>query len=215
MPRRLASARLRVNVCGALGVVVGVCGALVVPWQLAMLTGWCVASAAFLIWVWAVVAHCSAAETRELATAEDDSRHSGAVVMILASVISLGGVVVGLAKARAAGGATEVALTVVALLAVVLSWSVVHTVFALRYAHLYYSDPIGGIAFPGDAEPDYLDFAYVAVTVGVAFAVSDTDVSSAPIRRSITRHSLISYLFGAVIVGLTINVLASIFGPHA
>jgi uncharacterized membrane protein len=92
--------------------------------------------------------------------------------------------------------------------------------FTLRYAHQYYIAPIGGIEFPGDpgtshdtgsshdAGPDYRDFAYFAFTVGMSFAVSDTNVTSQLIRRIVLRHALISYLFGTVIVGLTINVLA-------
>ena len=66
-----------------------------------------------------------------------------------------------------------------------------------------------GIAFPGEDQPDYRDFAYYAFTVGMSFAVSDTDVTSREIRRITLRHALVSYLFGTVIVGLTINVLAT------
>ncbi len=92
----------------------------------------------------------------------------------------------------------------------VLSWAVVHTVFTLRYAHEYYAAPSGGIDFKNDAPPDYQDFAYVAFTVGMTFQVSDTDVQKRVIRRTILRHALLSYLFGAVILAVTINVVANL-----
>ena len=86
-----------------------------------------------------------------------------------------------------------------------------HTVFALRYAHEYYTDPVGGIDFKTrDERPDYLDFAYVAFTVGMTFQVSDTDVQARRIRRTVLRHALLSYLFGAVILAVVVNVIAGV-----
>ena len=93
-----------------------------------------------------------------------------------------------------------------------VSWGVVHTVFTLRYAHRYYRDPIGGIDFKSgdDYAPDYGDFAYVAFTVGMTFQVSDTDIQSREIRRSVLSHALLAYLFGAVILAVTVNLIASL-----
>ncbi len=100
-------------------------------------------------------------------------------------------------------------MTAIGGLTVVVSWSVVHTVFALRYAREYYSTPVGGIDFKSDdEEPDYQDFAYVAFTVGMTFQVSDTDVQARPIRRTVIRHALLAYLFGAVILAVAVNVIA-------
>ena len=98
-------------------------------------------------------------------------------------------------------------------LTVVLSWAVVHFVFALRYADEFYTAPIGGIDFKAEPEyaPDYRDFAYVAFTVGMTFQVSDTDIQIRVIRRTVMTHALLSYLFGAVILAVTINVIAALF----
>lgn len=87
-----------------------------------------------------------------------------------------------------------------------------HTVFSLRYAQLFYrgSKDGTGIDFNEDDPPDYRDFAYLAMTIGMTFQVSDTDLGSKAIRRTALRHALISWLFGAVLIGLTINILASI-----
>ncbi len=105
------------------------------------------------------------------------------------------------------------------LVAVICSWALVHTVFGLRYAHTYYGDPdgptgpkshAGGLDFPGDREPDYMDFAYFSFVIGMTFQVSDTDISKRVIRRTITRHALLGYVFGTVIIGVTINVLGGL-----
>ena len=211
---RLYSARFRVNVCAVIGLVAGMIVAPFSPWQLALLIGWIGLTGSLLAWIWVEIASCDAATTQARSTAEDDSRVTAIVVMVTASVISLVGVGFGLAKARHVEFPMEVALTVVAVLSVVLSWSVVHSMFTLRYAHQYYTAPIGGIEFPGDTDtphdtaPDYRDFAYFAFTVGMSFAVSDTNVTTQQVRRIVLRHALVSYLFGTVIVGLTINVLA-------
>ena len=206
---RHSSARRRVNLCASFGLVAGASSAFFLPWQLATLVGWVTLTSTLLAWMWIDIGPCDAADTQARSMMEDSSRVAAVVVMVTASVVSLVGVGFGLAKARHVGSRMEVALTVVSVAAVMLSWCVVHTMFAVHYAHQYYIDPVGGIEFPGREAPDYRDFAYYAFTVGVSFAVSDTNVTSRVIRRITLRHALVSYLFGTVIVGLTINVLAS------
>jgi uncharacterized membrane protein len=96
------------------------------------------------------------------------------------------------------------------VLSVALSWAMVHTVFTLRYARTYYSKSQGGIDFNESDPPTYLDFAYLSLTIGMTFQVSDTNLTSKPIRRIALAHAAFSYLFGAVIVALVINVVASL-----
>lgn len=193
---RLYSARLRVNVCAAIGLVAGLIAAPFSPWQLSLLIGWIGLTSSLLAWIWPEIIGCDAATTQARSTAEDNSRITAVAVMVTASVVSLVGVGFGLAKARHVDFAMEVALTVVAVLAVVLSWCVVHSMFTLRYAHQYYIAPVGGIEFPGDTDtahntaPDYRDFAYFAFTIGMSFAVSDTNVTSQVVRRITLRHAL-------------------------
>ena len=92
----------------------------------------------------------------------------------------------------------------------VLSWLAVQTVFTLRYAHLYYSRRPGGIDFNGDEEPDYRDFAYLALTIGMTYQVSDTNLTTKVMRRTATRQGLLSYVFGTFVVAMTINVVAGL-----
>ena len=91
-----------------------------------------------------------------------------------------------------------------------LSWATVHTIYTLRYARAYFGRPAGGIDFNEKDGPAYLDFAYLSFTIGMTFQVSDTDLSTKAIRRIALGHALISYLFGAIIVALSINVVASL-----
>jgi Protein of unknown function (DUF1345) len=91
-----------------------------------------------------------------------------------------------------------------------LSWLVVHTVFRLRYALLYYTAHAGEIEFNQHSPPRYSDFAYLAFTLGMTFQVSDTDLQTPHIRATALRHALLSYLFGAVILATSINLVAGL-----
>lgn len=128
------------------------------------------------------------------------------VVVVSASIASLAGVGY-LLIAGSAKGAEAVSAAAVGIGSVVVSWFAVHTVFALRYARLYYSDPPGGIGFNQTEAPTYSDFAYLAFTVGMAYQVSDTDLQSRRVRITAIQHALLSYLLGAVILAMTINLI--------
>ena len=91
-----------------------------------------------------------------------------------------------------------------------LSWLTVHTLYLVRYGDQYYGDPIGGIEFNDDEQPDYRDFAYLALTIGMTFQVSDTTLKSKAMRRLAIRHALLSFLFVAVIGALTINTVGAL-----
>jgi len=106
---------------------------------------------------------------------------------------------------------------IVALLGVGLSWFLLHTIFTIRYTHLFYdfSDMksgthFGGLDFPKEKEPDYIDFAYFSFIIGMTFQVSDVQVTSRRIRRLVLMHGLISFVFNAIIVALTISILANL-----
>jgi len=196
------------------GGVAGIVAAFLAPWQLSTLIGWDVAAALFVAWVWTSAGRFDPDETHRFATREDDSRVSAQLLVLSACVVSLAGVGFDLLKASESGTASgHVALVSAALLTVVLSWATVHTAFALRYAHEYYLQPVGGIDFKSgsDYAPDYRDFAYVAFVVGMTFQVSDTDITRRQIRRTVLQHSLLAYLFGAVIIAVVINIVAQIF----
>ena len=198
----------RVFTSGVFGLVVAIPLAFVAPWEVTVLGSWIVAAATFVARIWLHIHRLSGSETAAVATREDASRTTAHLLVIGASVTSLVGVGITLAQASLKSGGGKVVLSVVAILTVITSWALVHTVYMLRYAHAYYGDPVGGIDFSNDEAPDYNDFAYVAFTIGMTFQISDTDLTSAVMRRLALRHALLSYLFGAVILAMTINVTA-------
>ena len=202
-------ARDRLVVALVTGLVAGIACGFFLPWQLGVLLGWDAAAAAFIIPLWASVWALTAAQTRAHSVREDPSRVAADGVLIGASVASLLGLGAALVKASNANGAMEVALIGVGALSVALSWWLVHTIFTLRYARLFYA--VGrGIDFHQDEQPRYWDFAYVAFTIGMTFQVSDTDLNTSALRLTALRQALLAYLFGVVIVAMTINVVAGL-----
>ncbi|GAA4294532.1 DUF1345 domain-containing protein [Mycobacterium paraffinicum] len=173
------------------------------------LLGWVVAAALYVAWSWLIIAPMDAERTARHATREDATRLLADVVIVSASVGSLGGVGYVVAAGTHSGG-EAVAAAGVGILAVVASWFAVHTLFTAHYARLYYSDEVGGIDFHDPHPPRYLDFAYVAFTVGMTFQVSDTEINASRLRATVLRHALLSYLFGAVILAVTINMVAGL-----
>lgn len=210
-PPRHIAARRRALSSAAAGVVIGSALAFVTSWQLALMAGWDATAVLLLARIWLQVGPLEPAQTRHLATAEDNSRSSTALLLIAASTASLVGAGAGLLQAKHSAPPLDVLLTAASVVTVALSWAVVHTMFALRYAHEYYTEPVGGFDFKmSGAPPDYRDFAYIAFTIGMAFQVSDTDITDRYVRRTVLRHSFIAYLFGAVILAVMVNVTATL-----
>lgn len=192
-----------------LGVVGGLIATHFVSTVMAMVIGWDIAAVSMLLWVWLVVARFDADATRRRATREDNNRVAIWVFLLSASCASLLGVGLALIGPTDRSPGEQRLLLGACLVSVLLSWAVVQTVFTLRYAHEYYSRPEGGIDFGGEA-PDYQDFAYFAITIGMTFQTSDTAITHRRIRRTVLRHALLAYLFGAVIVAAMVNVIASL-----
>jgi uncharacterized membrane protein len=192
------------------GAVAGAVASLLTPLSASILLGWDVAVVIYLAWTWGAVQGLDPAVTAQLAKREDPSTPVADLVVIGAGTAMLAAVGFALVKAGEATGGMKAYLVTLGLVSVVLSWMVVHTVFALKYARAYYSEPAGGIAFNEDEPPNYIDFAYYAFTIGMTFQVSDTNITSRAVRRTTLHHALLSYLFGAVLLGLVINVVAAL-----
>ena len=209
--RQPATAGTRVLVAAVLALAVGVAAASLTTWQAAVLLAWDSAAASFLLWIWRTIGPMDADRTRRLAVREDSSRAASDIMLLLASVGSLIGVGTALIKGNQMHGDTEGFLVGLGVVSIMLAWGVVHSVFTLRYAHLYYGGTPGGIDFNEHDPPRYVDFAYLAFTVGMTYQVSDTNIETKPIRATILRQALLSYVFGTVIVAMTINVVAGLF----
>ena len=203
-------ARRRALGSAVAGLATAAAGAALVPWQADLLLGWDAMAAVFMISVWSRIRDKDAAATAHLATREDTSRAAADLMLLGASAGSLAAVVLTLLKAGTATAVARALLTALVVGSVVLSWAVVQTVYTLRYARLYFSPPLGGIDFNQSPHPRYLDFAYMAFTIGMTYQVSDTNLTSEPMRAAALRHALLSFLFGTVILATTINVVAGL-----
>jgi uncharacterized membrane protein len=200
---RAASAATAGAAAGALAAIIG-------PWWLGPLVAWDVAAASQLAWTWLLIWGLSASEASSHATQESPGRANTDLLLLAGSIISLVAVGLVLVKANQHAGLDKGVLVGTSVLSIVLAWSTVHTVYALRYAQLYYRHDAGGVDFNDTSAPCYPDFAYLALTIGMTFQVSDTDLKTTRFRRLAIRHALLSYMFGALIIAVTINLIAGL-----
>ena len=208
-----APAMRRAVVVSSIGLTVVAVLVSFVPWGMAVVAGWDAAALAFLVSIWPIIIRADAAHAAQLATREDETRGTAAVLLVGASVASLLGVGFALDLAGRQDGPLRVLLIGVAVVTVVLSWTVVNTIYTLRYADLHFRSREAGIAFgdpEGQEQPTYRDFAYVAFTIGMCYQVSDTTVRNRRIRSTVLAHAFLSYLFGVVIVAGSVNLIAGL-----
>jgi uncharacterized membrane protein len=209
-PQHGVSARRRVIISGALGILVGAGSGFVIPWALAPMVGWDVAALVYVISVWAVIWRLDASGTGSHAEREDPTRAAADLMLLSAAVASLVAVAMVIARAADTSGGLKFVYAGFGIASVVLSWTAVHTVFTLRYARLFYDGRDGGADFHQDGDPRFSDFAYLAFTIGMTYQVSDTELNTSEFRANVLRHALLSFLFGTVIIALTINLVAGL-----
>jgi uncharacterized membrane protein len=208
-----APALRRLLVAAGVGVVAGLALAPVLPWPLAVLGAWNATALTFLLSVAPIILAADGPRTQRIAVREDMNRDVARLLLLGASAASLVAVGVTLGVARDERGTDRVLLVTMAALTLFVSWTVVNTVFTLRYARLYYMDAADGIDFgEPNRPPDYRDFAYLAFTIGMTYQVSDTMLHARGIRRAVLVHALLSYVFGVVIVATGVNVVAGLLG---
>ncbi len=198
--------------------IAGAVTALAVPAQfgaaLRAVAAWDVAALAVLFLAGALVFRAGPDETHRLAAADDPGRHAINALVIASCAVSLLATAVVLRQARHYAPELRAVFVVLCVVAVASSWCLTQTVYALRYAHLYYHDDhegVGGLEFPGGGRPSYLDFAYLSFTIGMCFQVSDVTISSRQIRRTALGHSLLSFVYNTVILATAINLAVGVF----
>ena len=199
---------VRILIAVVLGVAVAVAVGNTVGWRFAVV-GWVVTAGVYVVWTRLLLGGMDADQTRAYVTREDPTRWVADAVVVSASVASLAGVGYVVA-AGSHSGAKAVVAALLGIVTVAASWFAVHTLFTVHYARLYYSDEPGGINFHDPEPPRFRDFAYVAFTVGMTYQVSDTDIGLTSIRATVLRQALLSYLLGAVVLAVTINLIAGL-----
>ena len=207
---RLLSAR-RTLISLAAGSAAGVVVGLLFTWRLMPLVSWTVTVAVALTWVWRLSWPQDSEGTKRLAEQENLTRSTDMWVLT-AAVVSLAIVAVALMQSKDQQSAASVASVLLSVLSVALSWALVNTVYAFKYARLYYfGEPdVGGIDFKQESPPTYSDFAYLAFTVGMSFAVAETEPTSTRIRKVALGHALLSYAFGTGVLAVAINLVTNL-----
>jgi uncharacterized membrane protein len=204
------SARVRLAVSAALGVLAGVAmGAALGP-AAGVVGGWGTLGVVNTVWVLVNVWPMDAAATRAHATAEDPGRRTARIIAIIGSLVSLVAVGLVVLQARHAGNVEGYLLAGIAVLGVAASWSLIQVDYMLRYARIYYADEVGGIIFNQQEDPEYTDFAYFSLGLGMTYQVADTNVTANAVRRVVIAQTTLAYLFGAVIVATVINLVTSL-----
>jgi uncharacterized membrane protein len=183
-------------------------------WAVHIVSGWDAAGITLLSRAWWQIARETPIDTKRHAASEDPGRTLVWVLVLVASTISLfaAGFVMRKAHHIAPSELAFSLLLALCLAAVVVAWALTHTAYTLRYAHLYYRDDDdgeGGLEFPGKLDPDGLDFAYFAFTLGMCFQVSDVAISSRSIRRAALTHALLSFVYNTVVLAMALNLVLS------
>jgi uncharacterized membrane protein len=204
------SVRIRFLLSLAVGAGAGITVATQLGLAAGVLLGWAFLAIVNVAWILLFVWKMDAARTREYAIAEDPGRTAARLTALIGSVTSLAAVLLVVIQAKHATGVRAYELAGIAVLSVAASWFLIQVDYMLRYARVYYAEPVGGISFNQDEDPRYTDFAYFSVGLGMTYQVADTNVRSNEVRRIVIAQTLLAYLFGAVILATVINLVTGL-----
>ncbi|MBA4168612.1 MAG: DUF1345 domain-containing protein [Chitinophagaceae bacterium] len=176
---------------------------------------WCVFSFTYLLISWIIIFSRGIEDIRKISRVNDGSQLIVALLILASSFASL--IIVMLLVVYPDPHGQKMIVVPLSILAIILSWIMVHTVLLFHYAHEYYDDDAGGVnpeegglLFPGDIKPDYLDFAYYSFVIGMTFQVSDIQITSKKLRKLALLHGLIAFGLNTFVVALTINLIAGL-----
>lgn len=194
----------RLVVAALLGLVVGFVINWFFGWKIALLAGWDGFVLGLILQFFADIRGHTPESTAQAAKRDDLGHSLLDILVTTAALASLGAVFFMLTS-----GSSSLWRIGFGLISIVLSWAVVHTLYTLRYAALYYADQKGGIDF-SSGRPVFTDFAYLAFTIGMTYQVSDTTLKTSAIRKIALQHALLSFIFGTAIIATTINFVAGL-----
>lgn len=187
------------------------------PLPINIMLTWMGYAATILTTSWIIILSLHPKDMGKYAKLEDSSVTFIFLFIIVSAFTSLFAVVLLLQSLKGNSPEQITKHVLLSIASVVISWWLTHTVFTLRYAHLFYSDKgekekfASGLDFPSEPEPDYLDFVYFSFVIGMTFQVSDVEISSRKIRRLAWVHGILSFVFNTVIVALSINIISGLF----
>lgn len=214
----LANGRLRLLLTGAIAVLVAVLlpGWIGLPTRI--LSIWDSAMLCFLTVTWWAMLQATPDSMRRKAQQQDVGLVLMLSLLTAVACISVLAIAFMLRDNQDVSQGLLVIHLLLSFLTIVGSWLVVHTIFALHYAHGYYQDgsrslqqdKAEGLDFPGDIEPDYWDFLYFSFVIGMTSQVSDVEILSRSLRRLSLGHGVLSFFFNTMILAMSINVIAGL-----
>jgi uncharacterized membrane protein len=198
-----------------LSAVIGLVAIVLVPgeWRLVtrMLIGWDLGVGVYILLCAWMFSHYDMSHIRRQSVLQDTGRYAIPVLTVIAALASLAAILIELRTAT--GGATRDPFALaLAFITILFSWTFIHTIFTLHYAHEFYSEHRGkggGLEFPGGQKPNYWDFVYFSFVIGMTAQVSDVMVSSSTIRQTVAAHGFVSFVFNVALLALTVNIAAS------
>jgi uncharacterized membrane protein len=207
---RVLRARPKLFLSVILGLVV--MAALPMDWWFAtrVLAGWDIGVGFYLVVVYSMMARADVNHVRARATIEDEGRVTILVLTVAAALASIAAIISELGSGQGAASRDPMHL-LLATVTILLSWAFIHTIFALHYAHEFYTEhpKSACLAFPGEDNPDYWDFVYFSFVIGMTSQVSDVAVTSHGVRQTVAAHGIVSFLFNVALLALTVNIAAS------
>jgi uncharacterized membrane protein len=216
LPLPVRFARLHVKLL--IAVVVGVAVFLAAPHSLKPLTralvGWDIAVAFYLCLTWAGMQRADVDHIRRRAAEQDEGAIALLLLSVAATIASVVAIVFELGASKHAPDGQAVLNVLLAIATILLSWGFMHTIFSLHYAHEYYGEgrdkKIGGLKFPDDGAPDYWDFLYFSLVIGMTSQVSDVAITTKTIRRMAALHGVLSFFFNVTVLALTVNIVSNL-----
>jgi uncharacterized membrane protein len=178
------------------------------------LAGWDIAVGVYLVLAVRLMNGVDAHHIRRRAAVQDEGRFTILVLVVASALASLMAIL-----AELSGANRQPAQLALAGVTILLSWTFMHMIFALHYAHEYYGErgaakaaesaaKGGGLNFPGEETPDYWDFVYFSFVIGMTSQVSDVAVTSRPLRRLVAAHGVVSFIFNVTLLALMVNIAA-------
>jgi len=187
------------------GAIVVILGGAIIGWRLAALCGWNGFGLTLTALIWFDLRRQSARALADAVRREDVRGTILDAIVTMASIASIVAVIMLISSKDA-----SVTRMLFGLFSIAMSWATVHTLYALRYAEMYYSKKEGGIDFNNGEKPRFMDFAYFSFTIGMTYQVSDTNIVDVSIRHAVLGHALISFVFGVAIIATSLNSVASL-----
>lgn len=219
-PIRIVQSRPQLSISCACGILVGLLLSRNIRLVTRELIGWNAALWLYFVLVGVMIATATKKSMIRKAAQQDDGRFAILILATLAACAAFGGIFAELTIVKDSSGLLKALHISLAAATIVSAWTFIHVMFALHYAHEYFTERTatsvgtekshGGLKFPGPAEPDYLDFFYFSFVIGVACATADVEIWAPAMRRTALVHCVLAFFFNSAVLALTINIAAGL-----